>query len=153
MDSVAACRAAGAHRAVGECYTVWMITQIRRIVHFFDRLEDKVRARLSRTPILYAFVGAIGIILVWKGIWETAEWFPILDGPGSIVIGTVILLMTGLLVSFFIGDTIIISGLKREKKLTEKTSQKLTTESDLILDVERKLADLERQVGEIQEKL
>lgn len=130
-----------------------MVTHVRNIVRYFDKLEDKVRARLSRMPIVYSFIGAVGIILVWKGIWETAEWFPLLDGPGSIIIGTAILLITGLLVSFFIGDTIIISGLKREKKLTEKTTQKLKTESDLIIDVERKLADLERQVGEIQEKL
>ncbi len=123
------------------------------IVRFFDKLEDHIRAQLSRTPILYALVGAVGIILLWKGIWESAEYFPVLDGPGSIVLGTAILLASGLLVSFFIGDTIIISGLKREKKLAERTERDVKTESDLILDVEKKLASLERQVGELQEKI
>lgn len=125
----------------------------KRILRFFDKLEDKARARLSRTPIAYAFVGAVGIVLVWKGVWETAEYFTILDGPGSIILGTVILLMSGLMVSFFIGDTIIISGLKREKKMAEKTEREVHTEEDLLLDVERKLANLEREVGEIQEKI
>lgn len=123
------------------------------VVRFFDKLEDRVRARLSRAPIIYALIGAVGIILLWKGIWETAEYFSVLDGPGSIVLGTAILLASGLLVSFFIGDTIIISGLKREKKLAERTERDVKTESDLILDVEKKLASLERQVGEIQEKI
>lgn len=130
-----------------------LMHHLHKIAYYFDKLEDRVRARLSRTPILYAFVGAVGIILVWKGVWEVAEYFTILDGVGSIVLGTVILLMTGLMVSFFIGDTIIISGLKREKKIADKTEKEVRTEEDVLVDVERKLADLEREVGEIQEKL
>jgi hypothetical protein len=101
-------------------------------------------------PIVYAFVGAVGIILVWKGVWEVAEHFTILNGIGSIVLGTAILLSTGLMVSFFIGDTIIISGLKREKKLAEKTEREVHTEEDVLFDVKRKLAALEREVGEIR---
>jgi hypothetical protein len=130
-----------------------MVSEIRRLVLFFDKLEDHIRAHLSRMPIVYAFIGAVGIILLWKGIWETAESFAILDGPGSIVLGTAILLSTGLMVSFFIGDTIIISGLKREKKLAEKTEREVHTEEDVLVDVERKLAALQRDVGEIQEKI
>lgn len=126
---------------------------IKIIITFFDKLEDRVRAHLSRRPILYAFIGAVGIILLWKGIWETAEYYPILDGPGSIILGTAILLASGLLVSFFIGDTIIISGLKREKKIADKTEKEVRTEEDVLVDVERKLAALERQVGEIQDKI
>jgi hypothetical protein len=126
---------------------------VHKIISFFDKLEDRVRARLSHAPIIYSFIGGVGIVLFWKGVWETAGWVPLLDGPGSIVLGTLILLTSGLLVSFFIGDTIIISGLKRDKKIAEKTEQRIRTESDLIIDVERKLADMQRQIGEIQEKL
>lgn len=126
---------------------------VHKIISFFDKLEDRVRARLSHAPILYSFIGGVGIVLFWKGVWEMAEAVDLLDGFGSLFLGTIILLMTGLLVSFFIGDTIIISGLKRDKKIAEKTDQRIRTESDLILDVERKLADVQRQIGEIQEKI
>ncbi len=98
---------------------------LKKLINFFDKLEDKVRSRLSHYPILYALVGAVGIVLVWKGVWESAEHFPILYGPASILLGTAILLVTGLMVSFFIGDTIIISGFKKEKKLVEKTEKEL----------------------------
>lgn len=126
---------------------------VHKIISFFDKLEDRVRARLSHAPVAYALIGGVGIVLFWKGVWEMAEAVHLLDGFGSLALGTVILLVSGLLVSFFIGDTIIISGLKRDKKIAEKTEQRIRTESDLIIDVERKLADMQRQIGEIQEKL
>src|SRR3989344_305655 len=94
---------------------------VKKIVSFFDKLEDEVRIRLSHNPILYALVGAVGIILLWKGVWEMAELIPALHGFGSVVAGVVILLFSGLLVSFFIGDSIIISGVKKEKKLVERS--------------------------------
>ena len=97
----------------------------KRIVTYFDKLEDKVRARLSRWPILYSFIGAVGIILMWKGIWEVAECYAILDGFGSLILGTLILLVSGLLVSFYIGDSVILSGLKRDKKFTEKIIERV----------------------------
>ena len=130
-----------------------MRLRLHRLISYFDKLEDKIRARLSHAPILYSFIGGVGIVLVWKGVWEMAEAVDLLDGFGSLFLGTIILLMTGLLVSFFIGDTIIISGLKRDKKIAEKTDERIRTESDLIIDVERKLADVQRQIGEIQEKI
>ncbi|MDO8518130.1 MAG: hypothetical protein Q7S26_02470 [bacterium] len=102
----------------------------KRVVSFFDTLEDKVRIALSHRPIVYAFIGGVGIVLFWKGVWETAELFPVLFGPVSILLGVGILLLTGLLVSFFIGDSIILSGFKREKKLVEKTESEVRSEKD-----------------------
>lgn len=98
---------------------------VRKLVRFFDKLEDYVRSTLSHYPILYALIGAVGIVLVWKGVWETAETIPGLFGPASILLGVIILLSSGLLVSFFIGDSIIISGFKKEKKLVEKSEKEL----------------------------
>ena len=65
---------------------------------FFDRLEDKIRARLSRAPILYALIGAVGIILMWKGVEETAGIFPVLYGPASFFLGVCIHVCTSVCV-------------------------------------------------------
>ena len=103
---------------------------VKKIVHFFDKLEDKIRISLSHRPILYALIGGVGIVLFWKGVWETAEFFPLLEGPGSIILGVLVLLITGLLVSVFIGDSIILSGFNREKKLAEKTEKEVRNEGN-----------------------
>ncbi len=121
-------------------------------LHFFDSLEDSLRARLSHHPILYAFVGGIGIVLFWKGVWETAERFPTLDGISSAFLGLLLILPTGLFVSFFIGDNIILSGYKREKKLIEKTEVEVLAELDVIQDIKQKLESIERDIRELKER-
>ena len=124
---------------------------LKNIITFFDKLEDKIRIGLSHRPIMYALVGAIGIILLWKGIWEVAGLFPILNGMGSLVLGVLILLSSGLLVSFFIGDSIILSGFKHEKKLTEKTEEEIKKEVNNLQVVITKLDTIEKEITELKE--
>ncbi len=112
-----------------------------------DRFEDKARAYLSHIPIIYAALGGAGIILFWRGIWHTVDYLvgyvftiqtktvhtsiselPWWDGPLSIALGSALLLSIGLFVTSFIGDAIIISGLKSDKKLTEKTEKEILAE-------------------------
>jgi len=126
---------------------------VKKLVTFFDRLEDKIRIKLSHSPILYSLIGAVGIILLWKGVWEVAELVPVLHGFGSIVLGIVILLASGLLVSFFIGDSIILSGFKREKKLVDKTEKEiLQAEKTQTTEILAKLDHLERDIHAITEE-
>ena len=105
---------------------------IKNIIKFFDKIEDRVRSFLSRHPIIYAFIGGIGIVLFWRGVWHTADIFPFLNGPVSIIISIIILLITGLFFSFFIGHSIILSGLKQEKKIEEKEISEIETEMDIL---------------------
>lgn len=126
-----------------------------RIEKYFDKLEDRIRFKLSRYPILYALVGAIGIVLVWKGVWEMASAFAVLDGFGSFFLGIVILLLSGLLVSFFIGDSILISGFRKEKKLMEKAQSEMHSEKDLLEAILARVERIEKELlepGSSQEK-
>jgi hypothetical protein len=121
---------------------------IKKIIRFFDKLEDHVRARLSRTPITYALIGG----LFWKGVWEVAEDISGLHGVASVILGVLILLPTGLMVSFFIGDNIILSGYKREKKLVEKTEDFVKSERTINELIVAKLESLERSVAELKSR-
>ena len=122
----------------------------RNVISFFDKLEDRIRATLSRMPILYSIIGAVGIILLWKGVWEMAALVPALFGPGSVIIGAIILLMTGLLVSFFIGDNILISGLKREKKLVEHTEVEVESEKKTTDKILAELHAIEKDIDALK---
>lgn len=130
---------------------VWYhIAMGKKLWTFFDRLEDRVRFHLSRHPITYAIIGGVGIVLFWKGVWETAELFPILHGPGSILLGVGILLLSGLLVASFIGDSIIMSGFKKEKKLFEKTEAEIALEKNSIEYVVAELDQIERDLEDLK---
>lgn len=122
---------------------------IKKVIRFFDKLEDALRARLSHRPILYALIGGVGVVLFWKGVWEMAE-VPGLYGWPSAALGLLLILPTGLFVSFFIGDNIILSGYKREKKLVEKTESELRGEIDAIKIMQGRIANIEATVARIE---
>lgn len=128
------------------------------VVNYFDRLEDRVRMRLSHRSIVYAFIGGMGTILLWRGIWHSADilmekggflgWF--FYEPITIVWSAIILLMTGLLVSNLIGERVIISGLKKEKKVTDKTESEVDKEEDEIKNVRMKISQISKDLEEIK---
>lgn len=126
---------------------------IAKWIKFFDRLEDKIRGHLSHYPIVYAFVGGVGVILFWRGVWHTADLFAFMTGPVSTVIGVVIMLLVGLFVSFFIGDSIIITGIKREKKLAERTELELETEKEELDQVREMVKEMGQEVDGIKQML
>ncbi len=144
----------------------------KSIYRLGDKAEDKVRGRLSHFPIVYAFLGGAGIIIFWRGIWHTADyameyffatkylvapditismlWW---DGPLSILIGITILLLSGLFVSSFIGNEIIISGLKGEKKLTEKTEEDVRLDLEESSEMKKEIHDINRRLEKIEKAL
>ncbi|MBI5306569.1 hypothetical protein HZB04_03225 [Candidatus Wolfebacteria bacterium] len=127
---------------------------MHKIIKFFDKLEDKIRGKLSHWPIIYAFIGGIGIVLFWRGIWHTADEIG-LSSFFSILISVILLLSTGLFVSFFIGHYIIFSGLKQEKKIEEKEEKEIEEELDLqkaqinvLIEIKNKLEKIEKKIND-----
>jgi hypothetical protein len=138
----------------------------KKILSFFDKLEDKTRARLSHQPMLYAFLGGVGIVLFWRGVWHTTDFltayvlgethitlFSVLDGPLSFILGTLILLVTGVYVSAFIGNRLIITGLSGDKKLAEKTAEEILTEEDAVKKIQKTLDKVEDELEHIEKEL
>jgi hypothetical protein len=137
-----------------------------------DKAEDKVRARLSHFPIVYAFLGGAGIIMFWRGIWHTMDYLMQMlfvsrdsasadsisqivwwDGPLSILIRTTVLLLSGLFVTSFIGNEIIISGLKGEKKLTEKTEEDVRMDLEESSKMKREMRNIDDRLSKIEKIL
>jgi len=127
-----------------------------KIMKFFDKLEDRVRGKLSHYPILYALVGGVGIVLFWRGVWHVADDMS-LGSWASLIISLILLLMTGLFVSFFIGHYIIFSGLKQEKKIEEKEEEEIKMELDLqraqmdtLIEIKKRIENIEKEIREIK---
>lgn len=114
---------------------------------FFDKLEDRIRGKLSRRPIFYAFVGGFGVVLFWRGVWHSVDYlveyffvvFPWWDGPLSLALGAIILLLSGVFVSTEIGNEVIISGLRGEKKMVDKTQEEIETEMYSLVSIHKDL--------------
>ena len=111
--------------------------------------------------MLYAFLGGVSTVLFWRGILHTGDilmnlggiWGWIFYEPITIVWTSIILLMTGLFVSNFIGERIVISGLKKEKKVTDKTEEEVKREDDRIANLNAKINALTHDMAEIKDEL
>jgi len=134
------------------------IKMFKAIVNYFDKLEDKVRTRLSHRSIVYAFIGGMGTILLWRGIWHTADilmfkggfWGWFFYEPITLIWASILLLMTGLFVSNLIGERVIISGLKKEKKVTDRTEAEIGKEEDEIRGMKEKILEISKNISEIK---
>ncbi len=132
---------------------------MKKILNFFDKFEDRVRGNLSRYPILYTIIGSIAIVLFWRGVWHTADMLQEQGGilgfifyePVNMILVVIVLLSTGLFVSYFIGDTILISGLKQQKKTTEKTEKEIKDEEGRLDEIRDSIKELKSEVEEIIE--
>jgi divalent metal cation (Fe/Co/Zn/Cd) transporter len=123
---------------------------------------------LSHRPKLYALVVGVGVVLFWRGIWHTIDNFHAMliqyqqtsvinfsnnvwwDGPLSLVVGCVILYLTGSFISSFIGNELILSGLRTEKKLAEKTDADVQSEFKAIADIKEELNQISEKFEELE---
>jgi 4-amino-4-deoxy-L-arabinose transferase-like glycosyltransferase len=137
----------------------------------FALLEGRIRARLSHWPKTYALIVGIGIVLFWRGVWHTADLvhtyfnyfqnnltidsveYPWWDGPWSFVVGLLMLYFTGAFTSSFIGNELILSGLRGEKKLNQKTELEIESEFLAIADMKKGLKDMTLKLDQLEEKI
>jgi uncharacterized protein involved in cysteine biosynthesis len=132
---------------------------IKKTLSFFDKLEDRIRGQLSKFPIVYTLIGGVMIVLFWRAVWNIADNLEAQGGwigwlfyePTNLILVLLILLATGLFVSYFIGDTILISGLKHEKKITEQTEKDVVAEEAKLAELRSTLKEVKKEVEIIKD--
>lgn len=122
--------------------------KIKNLIKLINHLKIKVRHQLSHWPILYAFIGSIGVVLIWRGVWMIADEMR-MPGLVSLLLGVLISMSAGLFVSFFVGDSIIITGIKREKRIDEKTESEIKKEEVTLNEIKKDLRDIKKEINEI----
>lgn len=125
---------------------------MKAIFKFFDVLEDKVRAWLSKRPILYGVVASIGAVLYFRALWDFADMLHI-GVLFGFVLSFVVLLITGSFVAHFVSNEVILSGLKKEKKLIEKTEGEVASEAVTLAHIKDELKIIQKEMAEIKQKL
>ncbi len=135
------------------------------------QFEEKIIIYLSHRPKLYALIVGIGIVLFWRGVWHSTDFIHLIfnsfhntlttdlvsapwwDGPLSFIVGSIILSFTGAFTSSFIGNELILSGLRGEKKLNQKTEVEVKSEVQSILLVKESLKDVSEKIEQLEKKL
>lgn len=144
---------------------------MKRIRDFLERTEEKSRIYLSHRPRLYALIVGIGIVLFWRGVWHSTDLVhtylnifqnnltidsfasPWWDGPLSFVVGIVVLHFTGAFTSSFIGNELILSGLRGEKRLSQKTESEVKTEEQFVVDIKEELEKMTEKVEQLEREV
>ncbi len=137
----------------------------------YKKIQRKIQSYLSHYPVVYALVVGIGIVLFWRGVWHSADQIhnaisyfssessislvatPWWDGPLSFIIGAIILAVTGAFTSSFIGNELILSGLRGERKLNERTESELKAEINSISDIKEELILISKNLEELEKSL
>ena len=125
---------------------------MNKFIKSFEKLENRIKTKLSHYPILYALIGGVGIVLFWRGVWHLADDAN-MTSIASLVLGSFILIMTGVFVSGLIGTRLIISGLIGEKKIAEKEEEEIETEEMQIQNLQDTLNRLEKKLEHIDKEV
>lgn len=136
----------------------------------FKKIERKIEHYLSHYPKMYALIVGVGIVLFWRGVWHSADylhefftyfhsassislidgqWW---DGPLSFVIGSLILYFTGAFTSSFIGNELILSGLRGERRLEERTGAEVKSEIIAIADIKDELIQVSKKLDALEKQ-
>ena len=123
---------------------------------------------LSHHSYLYATIAGIGIVLFWRGVWHSVDTvhlyithyrsagsMSVIDspwwvGPLSFVVGCLVLYLTRAFVSSFIGNELILSGLRAEKRMTKETEDDVKTEVSKITDIKHTLSAISHKLEELE---
>jgi hypothetical protein len=122
-----------------------MLKIFKRVKKIYNHFEIKLRHTLSHRPILYAFIGSVGVVLIWRGVWMIADDFN-MSGWVSLFLGVIISIVVGLFVSFFVGDKIIIAGIKNEKRIDEKTEGEIKKEEVTLKEIKKDLKTIKEEL-------
>jgi len=131
---------------------------MKSLTNIFLKIEDRSRNYFEKIPFFHAFFAGVGVVLFWRGVWETSDRLGIAP-VWSIILGALILVIIGLFLQTFVGNTIIIKKVEGEKRLEEKTKtdikkveQEVGVEEITLEVLAKKLQTIESKIESLNSK-
>lgn len=141
------------------------------MIKIISKLRNKIVVYLSHRPELYALIVGVGIVLFWRGVWHSTDLIhtyfnvfnnnltidsvssPWWDGPLSFVVGILVLYITSAFTSSFIGNELILAGLRKEGKIHQKTEIEIKDEEKFIIDIKKELFVITEKIDQLEQEI
>lgn len=123
---------------------------MKYVTNIFLQIEERARTYFERVPFLHAFLGGVGVVLFWRGVWEIADRMRI-DPIISIVAGCLLLGSIGLFLHTFVGNAIIIKNVERDKQMTKKAEHEIAVVEKDIKREEVTLGQLSAKIDRLEQ--
>lgn len=122
----------------------------------FTQTEKKLRRKLRMHHFLFAFLGGVGIVLFWYGIWETAGSILEIYPPLSVLIGMTILSIMGIFIMEIVGKEALSEEIEEvergEKKISKEIVRMGRDEKAIFAELEKVEHEIEKTEQEIEQK-
>lgn len=123
---------------------------MKYVTNIFLRIEERARTYFERVPFLHAFLGGVGVVLFWRGVWEIADRMRI-DPIVSIIVGSLLLGSIGLFLHTFVGNAIIIKNVEKDKRMTTKAEHEIAAVEKDIKKEEVTLEQLSAKIDRLEQ--
>lgn len=120
------------------------------VTNIFLQIEERARTYFERIPFVHAFLGGVGVVLFWRGVWEIADRMRI-DPIASIVIGSLLLGAIGLFLHTFVGNAIIIKNVEKDKRMTKKAEHEIASVEKDVKKEEVTLDQLSAKIDRLEQ--
>lgn len=97
--------------------------RLKNIKKGFEQFEIKTRKKLKAHHFLFAFVGGVGVIMFWYGVWDITS--KIMPSWCSMIIGMLILIFLGIFIIETVGKEALVEEIEQATKNEKKTVERL----------------------------
>jgi hypothetical protein len=125
---------------------------MKYITNLFLGIEHNAREFFERFPYIQAFTTGVGVVLFWRGIWGYMDKVK-LDSILSIVLGSILLIITGLFLHTFVGNAIIIKHVETDQRTDIITKREMFKVEAEVHEEEITLSELSESIKNLEEKI
>lgn len=99
--------------------------ELKKIEEKLEKFQKIERKKIRAHHFLFAFLGGVGVILFWAGVWAIAETMLGMHPFAMMLSGIAILSFLGIFISETVGEEILTDDSKKEDYIIDKKIHKI----------------------------